>query len=164
MKDIKGYEGLYAITSCGRVYSYKSKKFLKTSLLRGYARVDLHKNGVSHTYQVHRLVAEAYIPNPNNYTQVNHKDEIKSHNYINNLEWCDAKYNCNYGNRCKRISEAKSKPIYCSTNNTRYDSAQDASASLGLVNKSINRVASGLRKSLHGYHFVYINKNKNKEV
>jgi hypothetical protein len=91
MEDIKGYEGLYAVTSCGRVWSYRSKKFLKPKEDKnGYLSVGLRLNGKQDRRYIHRLVAEAYIPNPAALPQVNHKDEIKSHNYINNLEWCDA--------------------------------------------------------------------------
>lgn len=103
MKDVKGYEGLYGVTSCGRVWSYKYKKFLKPHPGRdGYLRVVLTKNGKMKTCYVHRLVAESYIPNPDNLTQVDHIDENKNHNYINNLQWITSRDN-------KRKS--KNKPI-----------------------------------------------------
>lgn len=106
MKDITNYEGLYAITSCGKVWSYKSKKFLKPYFNGGYASVALSKNGKLTYPLVHRLVAEAYISNPDNLPQVNHKDEDKAHNCVNNLEWCDATYNNNYGTRTSRMATA----------------------------------------------------------
>lgn len=96
MKDIQGYEGLYAITSCGRVWSYKYKRFLipyKNN--KGYLLVKLTKDG----YSIHRLVALNYIPNPENKEQVNHKDE-------NNLEWMTNYENCHYGTKNLRISIA----------------------------------------------------------
>ena len=100
MKDIKNYEGLYAITSCGKVWSYRRKKFLKPDINQGgYYRIGLCKNGEVKKYLIHRLVAEAYLPNPEDLPQVNHKDEIKTHNYLQNLEWCNSKYNQNYGSR-----------------------------------------------------------------
>ena len=108
MRDVKGYEGLYAVTSCGRVWSYMSQKFLTPiSDINGYSYVNLYKNEKSKHYKVHRLVAEAYIPNPDNLPQVNHKDENKTNNCLQNLEWCDAKYNTNYGTRNEKIK----KPI-----------------------------------------------------
>ena len=88
MKDIKGYEGLYGITSCGKVWSYKRKKFLTPRANRyGYLYVDLSKNGKAKSYVIHRLLAEAYIPNPDNLPQVDHIDNDKTHNYVNNLQW-----------------------------------------------------------------------------
>jgi hypothetical protein len=103
MKDIIGYEGLYAVTSCGKVWSYKSKKFLKQRLDKdGYPRVTLHKNGKLKTYHVHKLVALAFVPNPNGYVEINHKSEIKTQNWVSNIEWCSHKYNVNYGTRTER--------------------------------------------------------------
>ena len=112
MKDIQGYEGLYAVTSCGKIWSYRSKKFINIRKNRGgYLVVNLSKNGKNTTYQVHRLVAKAYIPNPDDLPQINHKDENKEHNYVNNLEWCTAKYNSNYGTRNQRALETKKNKL-----------------------------------------------------
>ena len=108
IKDIKGYEGLYAITPEGEVWSYKRKKFL-TPIDNGdgYLIVALYKDRQRKWYSLHRLVADAYIPNPDNLPQVNHKDENKTNNCLQNLEWCDAKYNINYGTKIDR----QKKPI-----------------------------------------------------
>ena len=106
MKDIKGYEGLYAITSCGKVWSYQSKRFLlpyKNN--KGYLFVKLSKGGIRKAYSIHRLVALNYIPNPENKEQVNHKDENKENNCINNLEWMTNYENCHYGTRNQRVSQ-----------------------------------------------------------
>ena len=112
MKDVVGYEGLYAVTSCGKVYSYKSKKFLKPGVYKkGYLFVNLWKDGGYKSKQIHRLVAEAYIPNPDNLPQINHKDENKTNNCLQNLEWCTSKYNNNYGTRNERRSDKLKKPI-----------------------------------------------------
>lgn len=98
MRDIKGFEGHYAITSCGKVWSYKSKKFLKPYITQsGYLTVNLSKNSKAKPYRIHRFVAETYLDNPDNLPYVNHKNENKTHNYLNNLEWCNAEYNSNYG-------------------------------------------------------------------
>jgi hypothetical protein len=110
MKDIQGYEGLYAVTSCGKVWSYKSKKFLKpVDAGYGYMVVCLSKGNVLRNKRIHRLVAEAYLPNPDNLPDVNHKNECKTDNYINNLEWVSHKDNCNHGTRNLRISETQKK-------------------------------------------------------
>ena len=112
MKDIKGFEGRYAITSCGRVYSYKAKKFLKPRVDKdGYLAVTLFCGDKNHKKYclIHRLVASAYIPNPENKPTVNHKDEIKSHNWINNLEWMTMAEQNVYGTRLERISHTFNK-------------------------------------------------------
>ena len=112
MKDIKGYEGLYGITTEGNVYSYKRKRFLKPGVnQKGYLYVILCKDGKTKIYTIHRLVAEAYIPNTENLPQVNHRDENKTNNCLQNLEWCDASYNTNYGTRNEKVSNSKKIPI-----------------------------------------------------
>ena len=116
-KDIEGYEGLYQVSNTGQV---RSLNYLHTGEVKplkqgtdgnGYKRVSLYKDGKSKTCRVHRLVAMAFILNPNNYKEVNHKDENPSNNNVNNLEWCTNEYNVNYGTRTKRASESlKGKP------------------------------------------------------
>lgn len=116
-KDIKDYEGLYKISNKGNIVSLP-RKGAKGGLLKqtkdkdGYLCVGLNKNNSRKTFKVHRLVAMAFIPNPNNLPEVNHKDEIKSNNYVENLEWCHHDYNSRYGTRGKRIGEALSDAIY----------------------------------------------------
>ena len=103
-KDIENYEGLYKVSNQGRIYSLISNKFLKTRKEKSnYLLIDLCKNGKKKTYSVHRLVASTFLPNPSNLPQVNHKDENPSNNHLENLEWCDAKYNTNYGSRTERM-------------------------------------------------------------
>lgn len=107
MKDIKGYEGLYAVTSCGKVWSYRSKKFLKPDKTRiGYIRYRLSKNNKTIAYLAHRLVAEAYIENPNNLSEVSHLDETRDNNCINNLKWVSHIENCNMPLRRERLSNS----------------------------------------------------------
>ena len=97
-KDCKGYEGLYQISNLGRVWSIGSQKYLKGSIDKdGYMCVYLTaKNGKTKMEKIHRLVALVFLDNPNNYTQVNHKDKNKQNNCVDNLEWCTAKYNNTY--------------------------------------------------------------------
>ena len=112
MKNIKNYEGIYGITTEGDVYSYKKKMFLTPKDNgSGYMQVQLFKDGKGKNYKIHRLVAEAYLPNPENLPQINHKDENKTNNCLQNLEWCDAKYNTNYGTRNKKVSNSLKKAI-----------------------------------------------------
>lgn len=109
-KDIKDYEGLYQVSNFGRIKSLSRKgtyaRILKPSTNKdGYLQVHLCKNGKLKTFLVHRLVAEAFLDNPNNLPQVNHKDENPQNNNVENLEFCSAKYNTNFGNRNKKIAE-----------------------------------------------------------
>lgn len=120
-KDIKDYEELYQISNYGRVKSlyryvdkthiYKEKIMKNHNDGRNYYDIQLTKNGTRKTVKIHRLVAEAFVPNPNNYKWVNHKDENPSNNYYENLEWCTPKYNANYGTNKERISKKLSKKI-----------------------------------------------------
>lgn len=119
-KDIPNYEGLYQVSNLGRVKSFrKSSKFhcqdefiLKPSVANnGYVQVTLYKDTKRHKFLVHRLVAEAFLSNPNNYPQVNHKDENRTNNIVTNLEWCSAEYNNAYGTAKVRSIDTKSTPI-----------------------------------------------------
>lgn len=110
MKDIVGFEGLYAVTEDGQVWSHKSGRFLKPIIDSwGYAKVNLSKNGKFKGYKIHRLVAEAYIPNPEGLRDINHRDENKQNNHVSNLCWMSHKDNCNYGTRNQRISQGNKK-------------------------------------------------------
>ena len=112
-KDIPEYEGLYQVSNLGNVRSLNYRRSGELKLLKqnttkkGYKRVVLCKNGKEKNCRVHRLVAMTFIPNPNDYKEVNHKDENPSNNNVNNLEWCTNEYNINYGTRNKRASESK---------------------------------------------------------
>lgn len=92
------------------MWGYKRKKFLTPiKEWTGYYKVNLSKNGQVKAFKLHRLVADAYIDNPEGFRDVNHKDENKENNCANNLEWISHKDNCNYGSRNQRISEAQKK-------------------------------------------------------
>lgn len=119
-KDIEGFEGLYQISNIGQAKSLKDRcgryreKILKPRKNRdGYLQVCLYKNKKCYTKTLHRLVAITFIPNPNNYPQVNHKKEFeKDNNGTDNLEWISRKENMNYGTRTKRSAEKRSKKVY----------------------------------------------------
>lgn len=102
-RQIKGYENLYEIDTNGNVKSLRRNILLKQSIICGYSCVGLYKNKKQKMFKVHRLVAEAFIANPDNLPEVNHKDENKLNNCVDNLEWCTKKYNSNYGTRVERI-------------------------------------------------------------
>ena len=107
-KLIIGYENLYKINNYGEVLSLRSNKILKPNNNGiGYFIIQLCKNGKRKNYLIHRLVAEHFLDNPNNLPEVNHKDEDKSNNFVNNLEWCKHKYNMNYKQLQKRQQISK---------------------------------------------------------
>lgn len=111
-RNIEGYEGLYQVSNQGNVRSLNYKQTGMVQVLkpgkhtRGYLLVTLYKDGKAKGCKVHRLVAQAFLPNPDNLPQVNHKDENPSNNRVENLEFCTAKYNTNYGSRNQRASES----------------------------------------------------------
>lgn len=156
MKDIEGYEGIYAVTSCGRVWSYRKNRFLKPSYDKdGYLKVNLYKDGKIKTFQLHRLVASVYIPNPEGLPEINHKDEIKHHDWYMNLEWCTHEYNMNYGTRNERArasfmnsdTEGAKKGVYCVELNEWFDSMTAASIRTGVAQSDISKCCHGKRES-----------------
>ena len=112
-RDIKDYKGIYQVSNLGRIKNYKTKKIRKIIYKSNdnYGRVILSKNGKIKGEYIHRLVAKAFLENPNNYKEINHKDENPTNNNLMNLEWCDRKYNNLYGKRIKKVKEKLSKPI-----------------------------------------------------
>ena len=112
--DIKGYEGLYKINKEGVIINKKGK-VLKQRLMGGHHKeywvIDLHNNKKVRTHYVHKLIAEMFIPNPYNLPCVNHKDENKTNNKIENLEWCTVAYNNQYNGLRKRASRKTSKKL-----------------------------------------------------
>lgn len=148
MRAVIGYEGLYAVTEDGRVWSYKRNKFLTpVSNGKGYLQVCLSKDGKVKRHYVHRLVAEAYIPNPDNLPQINHKNEIKKDNSVGNLEWCDNQYNIDY---------SLSKPIRCVETGEVFNSIMDCARKYNLQNGNICSVLKGRRMHTCGLSFEYV--------
>lgn len=164
--DIPNYEGLYKVSNLGSVYSYKTRKVIKQHIKHnGYKQICLYKNGKKQQKLVHRLVAEAFIPNPENKPTVNHVDEDKTNNMVSNLEWATMKEQNNHGTRLERvgksISKAQlnrkdlSKQIHCS-NGEIYKSINECSRLLNIDNSCIVKVLKGKRKHAKGFYFKYI--------
>ena len=164
-QDIEGYEGLYQVSNLGRVKSLRNNIILSQSITRnGYKNVILYTNNIRKLYLVHRLVATAFIPNPDNLPQVNHKDENKTNNRVDNLEWCDCKYNINYGTciRRRQLSNTNGK---CSKTVLQYSldgtfikewkSTMDVERNLGLANSHISECCRNIIKTAYGYIWKY---------
>ena len=97
----------YKVSNLGRVINVKKNKLMTITIRpNGYCVVKLSKNNVARERKVHRLVAIAFIENPNNYKCVNHKNEDKTDNRVENLEWCNHQYNNTYGNRIQKQSQS----------------------------------------------------------
>lgn len=156
--DIQGYEGRYAITDDGRVWSHMRKCWkIPTPDKDGYLRVGLYGNGGSFTVKgVHRLVAEAFIPNPEGKLTVNHKNEIKSDNRVENLEWATQKEQNSYGTRMQKIM----KPVYCMELDRVFECAKYAAQELNLDPSAITRVCRGKAKTHGKYHWRYHNEEQ----
>lgn len=163
-KDIEGYPN-YQVSNMGRVKSLEridnNNHLVKEKILKGikerkgYFLVSLWKDGEGKSFSVHRLVAQAFLDNPNNLPQVNHKNEIKDDNRVENLEYCDSKYNANYGTRNKRLS----KPIlqFSKTGEfiREWDSATQVEKELGIDNSSIAKCCKGQYKTVGGFIWCY---------
>lgn len=165
-KDIKNFEGLYQVSNLGRIkslerktnYIYKKggQHLIKEKIIKqfqnkyGYLKCFLYKNGTRKTFNVHRLVAQAFIPNPNNLPQVNHKDENKKNNNIVNLEWCSNQYNAKYSKN-KAVIQYDTNGKYIN----EYSSIIDASNITNTCYSKIGSVCQGKRKKAGGFIWKY---------
>lgn len=161
-KDIAGYDGVYQVSNMGRVKSFcKGKeKILKPKKDKyGYLMVGLYKDEKQYWKKIHRIVAEAFLDNPNNLPCVNHLSEDKTDNRVENLCWVDHKTNINYGTRNKRVSKALSKSVLqYSLDGTfvnEWQSTHEVERQLGFANQHISKCCNGKRKTCGGYKWYY---------
>lgn len=167
-KDIPGYEGLYQISNLEQIMSkarldcfgrYVSERIRRlTAGKDGYLLVELSKNGIKKTFKVHRLVAETFIPNPNNYTEINHKDENRQNNRASNLEWCSRTYNANYGNHTARSVATRSKPVLQFDLSGRLVRRWPSAATAGrhgFNQGNISNCCNGRQKTAYGFIWEY---------
>ena len=184
-KDIEGYEGMYQVSNLGNVKSLNyrrtgKERILKGRDVKGYLRVGLWKDGENKDYLIHRLVGQAFLENPNNLPILNHKDENKYNNCVQNLEWCDYSYNNTYNGRAKKAgkkvaeklrgrkqteesnkkrAEKMSKPVFSVNKESGlimwWQSASEAERITGINNGSITKCCKGRYKSAGGYVWFY---------
>lgn len=172
-KDIQGYEGLYQISNLGRVKSLNYNHTRKERILKpiknlnGYLQVNLSKKG-KNIYSIHRLVAQAFIPNEDLFkTEINHKDENKINNNVNNLEWVDHKSNMNYGTRNERSSKSqinnpkRSKQVnqYSKDGKTlikTFPSIRQIERETSFAPQNICNCCNGKIKQAYGFRWEYV--------
>ena len=178
-KDNKNLEGLYQVSNFGQIMSLNYRKTGKAKLMKlikskkGYLTVTFYKNGEYKKFLVHRLVAEHFIPNPDNLPFINHKDEDKKNNFAGtpendykdgNLEWCSNEYNSNYGTRNRRISSTNtngklSKPVLQFTLSgeliREFPSMAECTRN-GFNQSAVCLCCQGKRKSAYGFKWCYV--------
>lgn len=174
-RDIFNYEGCYQVSNFGRVKSLERftndghhilEKILSQSFTKGYLKVGLSKNGKCKTIYVHKLVADAFIPNPNNLPEINHKDENKENNMVDNLERCTYYYNIHYGSaiergRNKQLNSKKTSKsvVKIGKNNEiidKYESINEASRQTNINCVNICQCCNKKRKTAGGYKWAFV--------
>ena len=159
-KKIEGYSR-YSVNEVGDVRNDRTGRILRWGQDKrwGYYNICLYDDsGKKRGRWIHRLVAEAFIPNPDNLPQVNHKDENKANNSVENLEWCTASYNSNYGTHNTKIGRALSKRVYQYEDGELvgwYDSTKLAGRFLGISPSKISDCCRGKKKKAGGYKWTY---------
>ena len=155
-KDVVGAEEYYQISNLGRIKNKLTGDILKPSRSGGYRHIVL-RYGINRNVTIHRLVAEAFIPNPFNLRCVNHKDENKENNHADNLEWCTHRYNLSYG---KNATQRNQRIIQYDLQGNAlkiWESMKEASESLKIGAEGISACCRGKKKSSGGYAWTYAN-------
>ena len=163
-REVYGFDILYEVSNKGQIrtkhhgkYGYQNEYvYLKpTDNGKGYLRVNLKTGNKQRTVYVHILVAQAFVPNPEGYKEINHKDENKQNNNADNLEWCDHLYNCNYGTRNERSGIKRRIKVQCVETNVIFESLEEAANEMNVCKSAIVNCLKGRSKSCGGYTWRY---------
>lgn len=175
-KDIEGYGGTFQVSNLGRVKTFNYRNSGKEKVLKpkkhnkGYLQVQLMKGEQNKMFTIHRLVAQAFLPNPQNLPCVNHKDEDKTNNNVENLEWCDRSYNVRYSMDLhpERIANRKNSPRYGKRMGLKvnqynkngeliktWDNSRTIQNQTGMSDWSIAECCRGKRHTAYGYIWQY---------
>lgn len=178
-RDIEGYEGIYQVSNLGKVrgldhvvtaisrwgtpqiYVVKGRLMKGSISTTGYPQVILSRGGEIKSHQIHRLVAKAFLDNPNNFPEVNHKNENKRDNRVCNLEWCDRDYNAHYKNACTRHAHKIWKKVRQLTIDgeyvAEYPSVSEAARVNGISVSYVSKIICGVIDNARGYRFELVN-------
>ena len=167
---LEGYADLYEVSSLGQIrsvdrivkcntgYRLHKGQILKPSITRSYRYITLSKNQKLHSFRICRLVAKAFVPNPDSLPCVNHKDECKTNDVYTNLEWVDWSTNANYGARNEKIgNKQRRKRIICLETGEIFPSLMSIQRTKGYSHNYISMVCRGLKKTAYGHHWEFIN-------
>ena len=156
-RDVPGYEGLYQVSDQGRVRNTKRGRLLKPNTNgSGYAQTMLSRQGARSYPLLHRLVALAFIPNPEGKPQINHKNGNKNDNRAENLEWGTMGENLLHRHRVLGQPGGRCKPVLCISTGRAYPSAKAAAADLGLNRSGVSQVCNGTQKTTKNYKFKFM--------
>ena len=160
-KDVKDYEGLYAVSNLGRIKRVvgkgcKQERIIKPNLVRGYCQVRLSKDGIVKPLYLHRIILETFNPVEGmDKLDCNHRDENKENNCLNNLEWLSHKENVNYGTRNERAAATLSKAVRCIDDKKICSSMGEASRQTGINIGGISLCCRGKQKTAGGKHWMF---------
>lgn len=161
--DVPSYSGYYRVSNYGRIKvverPYRKEIIMRFEYCKGYPRVTLTKEKIKKHYRVHQLVAQVFIPNPNNLPEVNHKDENPNNCRVDNLEWCTHSYNINYGTRNERVTQKRGMAVDQYTSDGIYiktfPSMGKAAKSINGSTTSIYYCCNNIRNKTKGYKWKY---------
>lgn len=172
-KPVVGYEGLYEVSNMCRVRTvdhyvnnrlHNGLKIVRGRIKQQYYQkdgrpaVELSRYGINRRFPTYRLVAMAFIPNPNNLPEINHIDENPANNSIDNLEWCDRTYNINYGTRTERSIESKYRPIVAIKDNTPFVMFKSSKEAANVLGVSVSLISMAIRRKTKakGLYFNFL--------